>query len=440
MKHKIFLFAVLLMSLICVVLVSCGPDIAGTTPAATTTAGTPAATTTAPAVTTTAPAVTTTAPVVTTTEKPLLTASPVFDGVSGTYNGSAFSVAVSNLPEGSTVSYSVDGGAATETVSLTNAGTYTVVATITLPDTYAPVQPMTATVTIAKAKIDMSAVQLAADTKTYNGSAFTLSATGIPANVAATYTYKLGSETVTEVKNAGTYTVIATFASTDANYEVAAADATKEATLTVNKAKIDMSAVQFVDATKPYNGTAYVLEATGLPADVKATYAYQLNGNAAAEAKDSGVYSVTVTFSSTNANYEIAAADATKTATLTIEPVKVTVGDLTLNWVYTSMEGYDAELNAICVAAGSTFSYAMVLDDASLVALTEGVTVTYTTVKVAEDGTTTPVDGAVSALGTYKTVVTFGSTTNCQVEDAEFTMEISWAVCLTEEDSWSPIA
>lgn len=435
MKHKIFLFAVLLMALVCVVLVSCGPDISGTTPAATTTAGTP----TTPAATTTAPAVTTTAPAVT-TEKPLLTASPVFDGVSGTYNGSAFSVAVSNLPEGSTVSYSVDGGAATEAVSLTNAGTYTVVATITLPDTYAPVQPMTATVTIAKAKIDMSAVQLAADTKTYNGSAFTLSATGIPANVAATYTYKLGSETVTEVKNAGAYTVIATFTSTDANYEVAAADATKEATLTVNKAKIDMSAVQFVDATKPYNGTAYVLEATGLPADVKATYAYQLNGNAAAEAKDSGAYSVTVTFSSTNANYEIAAADATKTATLTIEPIKVTVGDLTLNWVYTSMEGYDAELNAIRVAAGATFSYAMVLDDASLAALTDGVTVTYTTVKVADDGTTTPVEGAVSALGMYKTVVTFGSTTNCQVEDAEFTMEISWAVCLTEEGSWSPIA
>ena len=434
MKNKLFLFAVLLTALLCITLASCTTGVSGTTPAATTTAAGDV-TTTAADTTTAAP--TTTAP--TTTEAPLLVAEPVFENVSGVYNGSAFTAAVTNLPEGATVSYTVD-GVAVEAVSLTNAGTYTVVATITLPATYSPVAPMTATVTIAKATVDMSAVQLAGDTKTYTGSAFTLAATGVPANVQVAYTYKLGGSTVAEAVNAGAYTVTATFTSTDANYEIAAADATKTATLTINKATINMSAVQFAGDTKPYNGTAYTLAATGVPANVQVAYTYKLGATTVSEAKDSGTYTVTATFTSTDANYEIATADATKTASLVIEPIKVTVGELTLNWGYTSMAGYDAELNAIRVAADATISLQMVLDDASIAALTEGVTVTYTTVKVATDGTTTPVDGAVTALGTYKTVASFASTTNCQVVDADFKVEITWYVCLTEDASWSPLA
>ena len=436
MKHKIFLFAVLLTALLCVALASCSLGTGTTTPAATTTAGTTGDVVTTTAASTTATVTTTAA---TTTAAPLEVAEPVFENVSGIYNGSAFTAAVTNLPEGSTVSYTVN-GAAVEAVSLTNAGTYTVVATITLPANYRPVEPMTATVTIAKATVDMSAVQLAGDTKTYTGSAFTLAATGIPANVQVAYAYTLGGSSVEAAVNAGVYTVTATFTSTDANYEIAAADVTKSATLTINKALIDMSAVQFAGDTKPYNGTVYTLAATGVPANVQVAYAYALGGSTVAEAKDSGTYTVTATFTSTDANYEIATADATKTASLVIEPIKVTVGDLTLGWIYTSMAGYDAELNAIRVAADATIALQMVLDDASIAALTEGVTVTYTTVKVAADGSTTPVDGAVAALGTYKTVASFASTTNCQVVDSDFTIEINWAVCLTEEDSWSPIA
>ncbi|MBR2374707.1 MAG: hypothetical protein IKA88_00255, partial [Clostridia bacterium] len=102
-----------------------------------------------------------------------------FDDVTTTYDGTAKTLAVAGLPTGAQVSYD-------KATSYTNAGEYTVKATVTLAN-YNPVE-LTATLTINKAVYDMSAVEFTDKTVTYNGQAHSIEATNLPNGVSATYT------------------------------------------------------------------------------------------------------------------------------------------------------------------------------------------------------------------------------------------------------------
>lgn len=214
----------------------------------------------------------------------------VFADETVTYDGKSHSLTAMNLPDGVSVSYAGN--------NQTQVGTYKITARFTVDDAanYNTIADKTATLTIKKADMTMSGVVLADQTVTYDGKAHSLTATGVPAGV--TVTYEGNNQT-----EAGTYKVTARF-TTNGNYN---AIPDKTATLTINKANVDMSGVIFADQTAIYDGKEHSLVATGLPTGVTASYV----GN---QQVNTGSYTVTARFSA-SANYN---AIADKTAVLTI--------------------------------------------------------------------------------------------------------------------------
>lgn len=114
-------------------------------------------------------------------------------------------------------------------------GTVTVSATIAATENYNATSLGPVTVTIDKAEYDLSALSFEDKTVTYDpDSSWSIQITGgaLPNGLNVSYTYNNNS--VANVRNAGTYTVRATFTVDDeANYKVPEA---WEATLTINKA------------------------------------------------------------------------------------------------------------------------------------------------------------------------------------------------------------
>ncbi|MBQ2719726.1 MAG: hypothetical protein IJF73_06635 [Clostridia bacterium] len=229
MKNKRLLFVLLALVLTCVMLSACNL-LGGLLP----TPGTSAASTTAPATTapvTTAPVstapVTTAPPVSTAPEK--LVAELTFEGKTVTYNGTAQSIAVAGLPEGALVKYYINGAAeGVDAVALTNAGTYDVVAKITLPDTYKPCADMTATLKIEKAAYVLEGVTMPNLKVAYDGTVKSMAYTGtLPEGVTLGGYVYLKGETFTpvaadEVIEADVYQVAASFVLSPelaANYE-----------------------------------------------------------------------------------------------------------------------------------------------------------------------------------------------------------------------------
>ena len=212
-----------------------------------------------------------------------------FDDITTTYDGTAKTLAVAGLPTGAQVSYD-------KATSYTNAGEYTVKATVALTN-YNPVE-LTATLTIKKAVYDMSAVVFADKTVTYNGESHSILATNLPNGVTAEYT---GNNQT----NADEYTITATFTGDNANYEPIA---DKTATLTINKATYDMSNVRFENTEATYDGQTHSVTVTGLPSGVSVSW--ENNGKINADE-----YTVTAKFTGDSQNYELI---ANKTATLTI--------------------------------------------------------------------------------------------------------------------------
>ena len=234
-----------------------------------------------------------------TTTFALTVVNRTFDGLTFadktvTYNGSAQSIEVANLPQGARVAYSPSN-------TCTNAGIYPVTATVSAPnfDTVT----LSATLTINKASYDMSKVVFADKSVAYDGNAHSLEATNLPDGVTVTY---IGNNQT----NVGTYTVLAVFSGDGANYNPIA---NMTATLTINKATYDMSKVVFADKSVAYDGNAHSLEATNLPDGVTVTYIGNNQTNV-------GTYTVLAVFSGDSANYNPI---ANMTATLTVTQNKV---------------------------------------------------------------------------------------------------------------------
>ncbi|WP_412469180.1 MBG domain-containing protein [Pedobacter sp. KLB.chiD] len=252
------------------------------------------------------------------------------------YDGTAKSIFAANLPMGATVTYAGN--------SQTNAGTYTVTATITQAN-YADVVK-TATLTINKsASTDpgsgINTITFADGSFTYDGTAKSIFAANLPTGATVTYT---GNGQI----NAGTYTVTATI--TQANY----ADVVKTATLTINKTVSTdpgsgINTITFADGSFSYDGTAKSIFAANLPAGATVTYASNGQTNA-------GTYTVTATI--TQANY----ADVVKTATLTINKSASTDPGSGINTI-TFADGsftYDGTAKSIFAAnlpTGATVTY-----------------------------------------------------------------------------------
>lgn len=257
-----------------------------------------------------------------------------FENKTVVYDGTAQSLAITGtLPEGVTVTY--DGN------ERTDVGIYEVTAHFEGDaKNYKPIPDMTATLTIEKARYDMSNVRFIGRSFVYDGNEHRLEVTGdLPEGVTVSYV----NNGLTDV---GSVEVIAIFKGDTHNYEPI-----KElsATLTVVKGEYDMSNIKFEDKTVTYDGTLHSLEVTGtLPEGVTVTY---INNHKAF----AGTYEVTAHFKGDGLNYNPI---PDMTAILTIEKATYDMSGVTFkDKTFT----YDGEAHT-CVVEGE---------------LPEGVTVYY---------------------------------------------------------------
>jgi len=221
----------------------------------------------------------------------------IFDSKTVTYDGTEKNIFAQNLPSGVTAQYVGNGKI--------NAGKYTVTAKLYLNGEYIEGADKTATLTVNKAKHDMSGISFGDKEVTYDGNEYSIEIEGsLPKGVEVSY-HGNGKTT------AGEYTVKAVFDCGNENYEPIA-DMT--ATLKINKAKYDLSKITFDNTTVMYSREAYSILISGeLPEGVGVSY----TGNGQTEV---GTYTVTATFSGDSENYEPI---PDMTATLKIEPFSV---------------------------------------------------------------------------------------------------------------------
>ena len=219
------------------------------------------------------------------------------------FDGTVKTFEVLNLPANVTVvyTYTLNGEQVGE---MKAAGVYTVTAEFSTDDNHTiDVTTLVAEFTILEDGIDMSGVAFPADnTAVFNGEAKTFEVVNLPEGVSVSYTYKQNGAPVAEMKDAGVYTVTATFASDDPSYILTST--TLEGTFTISKAEINTDGVAFpADNTAVFNGEAKTFVVENLPAGVSVTYTYTLNGELVDEMKAAGVYTVTATFISDDPNY-----------------------------------------------------------------------------------------------------------------------------------------
>lgn len=153
-----------------------------------------------------------------------------------------------------------------------------------------------------------------------------------------------------QIQNAGDYVLGVALSGDDAeNYTAvltaswADGGAIANNTVTVEKADYDMTGVTFENASFKYDGTEKTITVSGtLPTgadDIQVTVSYSgTNGTALTNA---GSTEITATFATTSANYNVP--EATKTATLTITPVTLTINDISGN--YTDYTAADIVIN-----------------------------------------------------------------------------------------------
>ena len=142
-----------------------------------------------------------------------------------------------------------------------------------------------------------------------------------------------------QIQNAGDYVLGVALSGDDAENYTAVLTASwteggaiENNTVTVEKANYDMTGVTFENASFKYDGTEKTITISGtLPtgADgIQVTVSYSgTNGTALTNA---GSTEITATFATTSANYNVP--EATKTATLTITPVTLTINDISGNY------------------------------------------------------------------------------------------------------------
>jgi|GEM_PF-1816725 len=176
----------------------------------------------------------------------------LFENKAETYNGTAKTIEVENLPQGSYAIYEINSGDITLDQAI-NAGSYLVKATILQNVTERVLYELSATLTINKYRYDMSGVTFEGMTCTYDGTQKVVYTQNVPVGVEVRYEYKQNDETVaTEgVENAGEYQVVAHFVVDETNYfEID----DMQAALTINKATVNATLLdkKWQDDGEPY--------------------------------------------------------------------------------------------------------------------------------------------------------------------------------------------
>jgi hypothetical protein len=218
-----------------------------------------------------------------------------------TYDGTAKSATVATVPAGLAVGVTYDGAAAAPT----NAGSYTVVATVNDAN-YEGTASGTLTITKVAATVTLSGLA-----HTYDGTAMSATVATVPAGLAVGVTYDGAAAAPT---NAGSYTVVATV--NDANYEGSAVGTMvinappvieSAATASPSTARIG-AAVQFFVAATDVDGGA-----------LSCTWAFG-DGSHATGAGVTHAYTAVGTYTATVTISDGRGGTATSAVTVTIQP------------------------------------------------------------------------------------------------------------------------
>ena len=279
------------------------------------------------------------------TEKPSYDMSGViFKGETFTYDGSEHSIFISGkLPTGVSVTYTGNGKV--------NAGTYTVTAHFNGDDKHQAIPDMTAKLTINKAVYQLSGVKFESKTFTYDGKQHSITATGIPNGVTASYV----DNTRTEV---GSNKATVTFGLSEVlnkNYS-SISPSTLSATITIKgeepnpteKPSYDMSGVIFKGETFTYDGSEHSIFISGkLPTGVSVTY----TGNGKVNA---GTYTVTAHFNGDDKHQPI----PDMTAILTINKAVFTISGVAFNSATVTYDGQQHTITPTGIPNGITVNLA----------------------------------------------------------------------------------
>lgn len=217
------------------------------------------------------------------------------------YDGKPHKIEINyEVPEGATVEYPYGN-------TFTNAGEYEIVAVISKQGYIS--KRLSANLVINKAQYDLSNVVFEDQTFTYDGTAKNEEVTvkNVPKGVVVDYDIYNADKSVKlkSATDAGTYVMVAKFTSQDENYDQTA---TKEATITINKASYDMSTVMLEDATKEYDGKAFEAKLAAqstVPQGVETKYTYYNQAGQEVESCiNAGEYKVVASFTGDSKNYE----------------------------------------------------------------------------------------------------------------------------------------
>ena len=215
-----------------------------------------------------------------------------------TYDGNAHTVEVDGeIPANASINY-IGGN------SFVNAGTYKVTAVVSC-EGYVT-ETLSTTVTIERAKYDMSGVKFEDKEVVYDGNAHSLVISGtLPQGVSAPK-YTINDKTTSSAIDVGEYTVKATFANNNPNYEPIPP---MEAKLKITPAEYIIDGVEFVfksengsilnDATKTYDGKSVIFDLNDynkLPKKVSVSFSvYDKDGEKiSASNKNTGIINVGV--------------------------------------------------------------------------------------------------------------------------------------------------
>ena len=288
----------------------------------------------------------------------------VFANKTVTYNGGAFSIEATNLPNGVTITYENNGKI--------NVGEYTITAKFTGNANYNDIADKTATLTIEKAVVTVPTADSTAFT--YNGQPQTYALQG---NVL----YTISNTTFT---NAGSYNIAVTLKDKN-NYKWNNGNSNDLTySFVINKATYNMNGVVFANKTVVYSGSAFSIEATNLPNGVTVTY--ENNGKT-----DAGVYTVTAKFTGDADNYELI---TDKTATLTINKALISFDtnnedDIANDIIISSNDGIDPTKELVVKLVESEKP---IEDYKGFISKTQKVAVSYD-VKLLKDGISVQPDG-----------------------------------------------
>ena len=210
----------------------------------------------------------------------------IFNDLTTTYDGNSHSLEATNIPEGITVSYTINGYV---TNSATNAGEYEVIAHFTvINDNYIAPDDMSAILTINKKNI---AFTMTPQTVEYNGSPNSIEVNEeIPSDLSISYF--VNDDEFNGAENVGEYEIKARINDYYNNYNIIN---TPSAKLTIIKATYDVSDFIFISKTYEYDGTAKSLEGYGsYPSGVEISYT--IDGNPGNSAIEVGNYEVILHF------------------------------------------------------------------------------------------------------------------------------------------------